>query len=846
MIIELSKDKSLKNILLKANIDNNTKSLVKANAHISDIKKSLIENVNPSNMVQYRKNIAKAEDEEEEENKKKEEKKKEEMEEEKDRETRQRMAEVSRTGKIKTTEDASEITDEERLGDTTAEETAKVTKPKGLKTAKTEINKYRQMQTAAKTLSEQVKVKRDENENSGNRVTGTGAYRLFTKQKSNEYINIIRQLKRNSNYFKDKHKKLLNAEGLFEVGSQDIDLAELGRTMLNTSQKKIRTEEGKEREFIEVFKDIHENTHGYSPAGRGSKGAVRTDLTRMLLFARGEKLDTREYENAIKKLNRINKEFEKLEKHIDKISEHTDTLKEIEESDAEKLVNMKIKQLTSAIEMIQTFEPKGETKPKGKKEGKLSVGVGKPIELETGKTVRVPKELQEKYGDVEVFVSELKRIFAGKDGIIDEESVGRALPLTGIRELTEKEYKKRNLTQSVEYEIITYDTKDREKDYEKWKNKLDKLAEKVNEARDTSEGVEEAEEEYEKWKKKNPRLQKPKILRKDKYTIPRVFAELAPLETEERRASGRTTDEYINSYTKQLIRALKGMDKTDKEKLLETSIMSAYDKVKEILSDKEKYVEELREEFMSDIEIERQKLEDIVIQNKVLFEKVKPFLSEVKEYLDNIETVRIYEEEGNKIIDENELLDELIDYIEEDEKFTEIDTGKKNEDGETIYRKVRTYSDKEMEQDKKERELKESLEAAKELRERKVKDRITKVIVQLDKLYRGMTDMLKILNNKEDILDKDEEEYIEWIAGDLSRRPTGATALKDIIDFDGFDGLDTFSNSQLGKLDDLHVRISDAYTSIKYNMSSVKDVLEKKIRYITEEGKFKFKKSVIA
>jgi hypothetical protein len=707
MIIELSKDKSLKNILLKANIDNNTKSLVKANAHISDIKKSLIENVNPSNMVQYRKYIAKAEDEEEEENKKKEE--------EKDRETRQRMAEVSLTGKVKTTEDASKITDAERLGDTTAEETAKVTKPKGLKTAKTEINKYRQMQTAVKTLSEQVKVKRDENENSGNRVTGTGAYRIFTKQKSNEYINIIRQLKRNSNYFKDKHKKLLNTEGLFEVGSQDIDLAELGRTMLNTSQKKIRTEEGKEREFIEVFKDIHENTHGYSPAGRGSKDAVRTDVTRMLLFARGEKLDTREYENAIKKLNRINKEFEKLEKHIDKISEHTDTLKEIEESDAEKLVDMKIKQLTSAIETIRTFEPKGETKPKGKKEGKLSVGVGKPIEVETGKTVRVPKELQEKYGDVEVFVRELKRIFAGKDGKIDEESVERAL--------------------------LSF--------------------------------------------------------------------------------------------------------QTDKKEILETSIMSAYDKVKEILDDKEQYVEELREELISDIQMEREKLEDIVIQNKVLFEKVKPFLSEVKEYLDNIETVRIYEEEGNKIIDENEL-EELKEFMEEDEKFTDVDTGKKDKEGKKIYRKVRTYSDKEMEHGKKVKELKESLEAAKELRERKLKDRISKVIVQLDKLYRGMTDMLKILNNKEDILDKDEEEYIEWIAGDLSRRPTRATALEDIMDFDGFDGLDTFSNSQLGKLDDLHVKISDAYTSIKYNMSSVKDLLEKKIRYIKEEGKFQFKKSVIA
>ena len=64
MIIELSKDKSLRNVLLKANIDNNTMSLVKADAHISAIKNSLIENLNSSNMVQYRKYIAKAEDEE--------------------------------------------------------------------------------------------------------------------------------------------------------------------------------------------------------------------------------------------------------------------------------------------------------------------------------------------------------------------------------------------------------------------------------------------------------------------------------------------------------------------------------------------------------------------------------------------------------------------------------------------------------------------------------------------------------------------------------------------------------------------------------------------------------------
>ena len=63
MIIELSKDKSLKTVLLKANIDNETMSLVKADANITDIKDSLIKNLSPNNIVSYRKYISKAEEE---------------------------------------------------------------------------------------------------------------------------------------------------------------------------------------------------------------------------------------------------------------------------------------------------------------------------------------------------------------------------------------------------------------------------------------------------------------------------------------------------------------------------------------------------------------------------------------------------------------------------------------------------------------------------------------------------------------------------------------------------------------------------------------------------------------
>ena len=67
MFIELLKNKSLKNVLLKADLDNETKELVESDSNITLIKESLIKNINPKNMISYRKYIRKAEEEEEEE-----------------------------------------------------------------------------------------------------------------------------------------------------------------------------------------------------------------------------------------------------------------------------------------------------------------------------------------------------------------------------------------------------------------------------------------------------------------------------------------------------------------------------------------------------------------------------------------------------------------------------------------------------------------------------------------------------------------------------------------------------------------------------------------------------------
>ena len=65
MLFELSKDKSLLSMLSKANLDEHTAKLVKGQANPTEIKKSLIENINSDNIVAYRKYIKKAEEEEE-------------------------------------------------------------------------------------------------------------------------------------------------------------------------------------------------------------------------------------------------------------------------------------------------------------------------------------------------------------------------------------------------------------------------------------------------------------------------------------------------------------------------------------------------------------------------------------------------------------------------------------------------------------------------------------------------------------------------------------------------------------------------------------------------------------
>lgn len=63
-MFNLSKDQSLRSMLAKADLDENTSTLLKADAPIYEIRQSLVENMNSSNIVKYRRLIQKADDEE--------------------------------------------------------------------------------------------------------------------------------------------------------------------------------------------------------------------------------------------------------------------------------------------------------------------------------------------------------------------------------------------------------------------------------------------------------------------------------------------------------------------------------------------------------------------------------------------------------------------------------------------------------------------------------------------------------------------------------------------------------------------------------------------------------------
>jgi hypothetical protein len=376
MIIELAKDKSLKTVLLKSKVDENTMALVKSDASISLIKNSLVENINGNNIVQYRRYIRKAEEEEAQAG--------EDFASEETESEARAEAESEAEQAAQNPEDLDrDDTVAETAGDLTAELQGKKDKTKKRTEKQKEYGKYNReikrimkMLSATQTLSEKLSVEevdRDE-KTSGYEFRGQDAYAVtFNSQsESNSYLNLIKILQRDDNYLVSKYKRHYNASGKFmldakeetEGSGKEVDIRELTQSLLEVADSTVEVENSQPINFIKAFVALHTNTWDRQPSAYRSVGRYNKEVRSAISRLRGEPQKDDRFNRAVTKLNKIRKYADSLESKREYISSALAELEVIERDGGDKVVGRKISKLVAALKELQSSEIQGAA-PKG-------------------------------------------------------------------------------------------------------------------------------------------------------------------------------------------------------------------------------------------------------------------------------------------------------------------------------------------------------------------------------------------------------------------------------------------------------------------------------------------------
>ena len=349
MLFELSKNKSLKSILLKADLDNNTMALVKSDASISEIKDSLIENISPENIVSYRKYIAKAEDEFREE-------------EELDAERAEQMSEAEQAAQNpeeRERDDASA----EQAGDLSADledrPTTRTSKDKEYSKFNREIKKIEKYLKATKAMVENVQGERDNEEPSGYSFEGQNAYaNTFNSQaESNSYLNLMKLLEKEPTYLSNKYRKHYNAAGNFMINAtsdkegsgREINISELTQELINTYEAKLANSD---MTLKQAFIRLHTNTWKRQPSAYRNIGRYKKDIQRAIARVRDMPIPDEDQEKAVKTLNKIRKNTDGLSDKLDYIVEVILKLQSIQEGGEEKIIARKVQKLVDAVKTL--------------------------------------------------------------------------------------------------------------------------------------------------------------------------------------------------------------------------------------------------------------------------------------------------------------------------------------------------------------------------------------------------------------------------------------------------------------------------------------------------------------
>ena len=353
MFIELLKDKSLKNVLLKADLDNETKELVESDSNITLIKESLIKNINPKNMISYRKYIKKAEEEEEDDDDK-------EIGIADDDSGEEDSLGTSSEDYLNSEERGAYLESAEIESDIQLMEDEKDAY-KYLSELSTKLNPLQEIMQNARVEEQTFKTRKAERK----KDVVVGGMKNFLKVGGSEDNSVktlqdLRSIKSDNNYLFKEYGRLL-IDGVlkgkdfkrdketkqFEIKlneKKDIDVKQLQDDFVALLSQDI---EGKD--ILEIMKMLHQQQYGKTPKTMLNRGQRAREMRGMMMFAQGKSQKVaREYKAIKDDIKGLSSKTAEIRVKKDFVEEKIQEIEEIMQ-EPEKIVQLKIKRLRAGI-----------------------------------------------------------------------------------------------------------------------------------------------------------------------------------------------------------------------------------------------------------------------------------------------------------------------------------------------------------------------------------------------------------------------------------------------------------------------------------------------------------------
>tara|TARA_R100001510_G_C7651138_1_gene208770 strand:+ start:823 stop:2901 length:2079 start_codon:yes stop_codon:yes gene_type:complete len=342
MFFELSKDKSLLYVLSKVELDDETRELVTAKASAGEIKKSLIKNINPSNMFQYRKYISIAKQEEDYG--------------ELEGDVRYRGAATARQAQVDAGKGRGNVSEAEQrrlMAEGSAEaisaearqKTAEANRQNSLQR---EILTYEELIPKLREMIKTIQITQPVSDQKV--ISGQSPYKNVTKTKSERLITTLVALKKEGNYL-IKRASEFTENGDFPIYSgkmykkktntytkkkskREINIHDMNNTLLELSKAKL---DNHDVDLLATLGEIHLEKFNAEAKALQNIPSIRRDMStlRQRLKDRDTKGHVETYKRARTNLRQTIKSaknyLESLENNLEEIKEYNKNLKELPE-----------------------------------------------------------------------------------------------------------------------------------------------------------------------------------------------------------------------------------------------------------------------------------------------------------------------------------------------------------------------------------------------------------------------------------------------------------------------------------------------------------------------------------